>query len=53
MSIFRLDLSAATRIYVKKGLADTSFVITIICVFTFQIIFHGDRVNKVKPAFNF
>ena len=33
--IFRLDLSAATRIYVKKVLAETSyFVIAVICVFT-------------------
>ena len=52
-SIFRLDLSAATIIYVKKGLADTSFVITVIWVFMFQIIFHGDCADKVKPAFNF
>ena len=29
-SIFRLDFSAATRIYVKKGLAETSFVIAVI-----------------------
>ena len=51
-SIFRLDLSAATRMYTKKGLADTSFVIAVICVFTFQIIFHGgDLADKVRSAF--
>ena len=51
-SIFRLDLSAATRMYTKKGLADISFVIAVICVFTFQIIFHGgDLADKVRSAF--
>ena len=28
-SIFRLDLSAATRIYAKKGVVETSFVIAV------------------------
>ena len=46
-SIFRLDLSAATRIYVKKGLAETSFVIAVISAFTFQIIFLGDLQIKL------
>ena len=32
-SIFRLDLSAATRIYAKKGVVGTSFVIAVICVY--------------------
>ena len=44
MIIFRLDLSAAMRNYAKKGLAETSFVIAVICVFTFQIIFLGDQI---------
>ena len=32
-SIFRLDLSAAKRIYAKKGVVETSFVIAVICVY--------------------
>ena len=31
-SIFRPDLSAATRIHAKKGVVETSFVIAVICV---------------------
>ena len=31
--IFRLDLSAATRIYAKNGLAETSFLIAVNCVY--------------------
>ena len=46
-NIFRLDLSAATRIYVKKGLSETSFVIDVISAFTFQIIFLGDLQIKL------
>ena len=49
-SIFRLDLSAATRIYAKKGLAESSFVIAIICVFTFQMAFLGDARIKLYYA---
>ena len=52
-SIFRLDLSAATRIYAKKGVVETSFVIAVTCL-RFQHIFHGDRArraDKVRIAF--
>ena len=53
MSIFRLDLSAATRIHAKKGVVETSFAIAVICLFKFSryCIFHGDRAGKVRIAF--